>query len=97
MQDLKKFYKYYSIVIGLLCVIASIIGGAGGSIRLGIQVFMLFMSLPILIYGTFVYFPSRLYARFSKHNTQDKQESHSTFNTLYVVALAGFILAMLIK
>lgn len=102
MQSLKKFYKIYSIVISLLCVIASIIGGAGGSIGLGIKVFIFFMSLPILIYGAFVYFPSRFYARFSQYSTQsqqDKQESEdtSTFRILYVVVLVGFILAILVK
>ena len=99
MQSLKKFYKFYSVVASLLCVVASIIGGADGSIELGIRVFIFFMSLPILIYGTFVYFPSRFYARFAKHSAQSKQELEdiSTFKILYVVALVGFILAVLIK
>ena len=93
MQDLKKFYKYYGAIIGLLSL-----WFVFRDLR-AIVPFSFLLTLPILIYGTFVYFPSRLYARFAKHNAQSKQgkqESHSTFNTLYVVALAVCFFSILI-
>lgn len=68
MQKLKKFYKYYGTIIGLLSLwfifrdLRSIIP------------FLFLLTLPILIYGIFIYFPSRFYARFAKHNTQSKQD-----------------------
>ena len=96
MQGLKKFYKYYGAIIGLLSL-WFLFRDLGFIIP-----FSFLLTLPILIYGTFVYFPSRFYARFARHNTQsqqDKQESEdtSTFRILYVVALVGFILIILIK
>ena len=96
MHRLKKFYKYYGTIIGLLSL-WFIFRDLGSIIP-----FLFLLTLPILIYGTFVYFPSRFYARFAKHNTQSQQdkqelENTSTFRILYVVALVGFILVMLIK
>ena len=86
MHRLKKFYKYYGTIIGLLSL-WFIFRDLGSIIP-----FLFLLTLPILIYGTFVYFPSRFYARFAKHI-----ENTSTFRILYVVALVGFILVMLIK
>lgn len=96
MQGLKKFYKYYGAIIGLLSL-WFIFRDLGFIIP-----FSFLLTLPILIYGTFIHFPSQLYTRFAKHNTQSRQdkqelENTSTFRILYVVALVGFILAILVK
>lgn len=107
MEKLVKFYKIYAIVLVALITLASVtyrvVNGAtevgfGGMVAL----FGLLLWLPIFVYGTFVYLPSRIYKKFQ--STKEKQRDfivfeNTAFEMLYYLCLfvLAFVAVVVIK
>ncbi|MWV61701.1 hypothetical protein DCO58_08165 [Helicobacter saguini] len=93
MQKLKRFYRIYTIIIALLSLFSMVITGPNGmSLGETIFTFVFYMILPIVFYGTFIFFPNKILKK--KDNTQLNQEK--TFKILYFIALMIFIFGLFV-
>lgn len=102
MEKLVKFYKIYAIALIAVMTIASVVFrvingadevGFGGMVAL----FGLLLWLPLFVYGTFVYLPSRIYQKFQRPKDEQRDFivfENTAFEMLYYLSL--FVLAFVV-
>ncbi|MWV61703.1 hypothetical protein DCO58_08155 [Helicobacter saguini] len=88
MQKLKRFYKIYIYFVAIILVVGfGFMDDKGRVIFIGLYL----ISLPIFIYGTFVYYPRKILKKIIKIKNI-KNDTSNTFVLLYVLSIAFVLL-----